>query len=152
MRIADIRSKYLKLNKAIREFCPGDSLTEYDSLMQSLKKFDDLEVKEFIKLLKNVSVTTTPSEVKQKPQTLEEALAAYGVGMLDYKTVTIETIDEIQSRNLLPKSHLIELANKIGISKTVFKTKGEVYEELRRFVTNRDILGNIEAIIKSADK
>jgi len=80
---------------------------------------------------------------------LDEVLGELGISEVDFNNIEMSTIDQIESKDLLSKKQLLILASKIGITKAVFKTKNDLYEEIKRSILNRDVINNIESLLKS---
>ncbi|MBY9078928.1 hypothetical protein [Paenibacillus sp. CGMCC 1.18879] len=149
MLISDVRNKYLELKKTILKLAPQTDFKEYDTFINSLKKFEKYEIELFAQMMKQIDISELTDRKKKKVKlTLEEILKENGVSSFSFSEAEISKLEEFEHKDILSKQHLISLANQIGITKKVFKTKQEIYQEIKRFIVNRDILLNIEKVIK----
>lgn len=98
---------------------------------------------------KDIMNNTDVPQVKDESVILDEVLNSLGVSDVDFSTIEMSTIDHIESKDLLTKKQLLILASKIGITKSVFKSKNDLYEEIKRNILNRDVINNIESYLKS---
>jgi len=67
---------------------------------------------------------------------------------MDFENAKLSEIEKLETENKLSKNELLVLAKEIGISKTTYTSRSKIYQDIKRFILNRDIITNIESTIK----
>jgi hypothetical protein len=151
MKILDVQKKYYIMKKAIQQIIENAEFNELDEFFDSLDKYKNyniMEFKEFINNIGNQNIKTSKQNILDDKVVLDEVLRSYGINEIDFCNIELITLEEIQTRDLLSKKQLLILASRIGITKTVFKTKTDLYDEIKRSILNRDVINNIETLLK----
>lgn len=156
MKVSEIKKRYKELKQTILKVLPNTDFTEYDLFFDSLQRFNKYEVHDLSSVIeslykkdakKNKGIEKNHYALMSADEIMQ---ACYSLSDITFDSMELATIEKMEQDNYLTKKHLLELAKKIGITKEVFKSKKEIYQEMKRTINNRDVLVEIEKTVKSS--
>lgn len=149
MKISQIIRRYMEIKKIILRLNKNFDFKDYDQFFNCLKKVEGISVNEFEQMIDKFEQTVQIDTVVMTEQ-LEESNNIYSdfINTVDFNNVNLTEIENMEENDSLNKEQLLTLAHKIGITKKFFKNKKDLYQEIKRHISNRDVLINIENTLK----
>ena len=151
-KIKDIRTQLMKCYYGVTK--TSDITDDMEMFLESLKKFDNLSLKEYVSLLSDIKPPVERQKQVQDSDAVPEGddmvniLKKLGIdGLPVYENVTMEQLELLNNSKEITKTLATQLANHLGVTKKTFKTRKDIFEDMFRMVTNRDTMKATKNVI-----